>query len=420
MDGFRDEVDREAEARQPWWRRFPVWFPLGVYLVSRLYVFVMVEIQQRSQIALPLSKRIIRVMYPMPESPGYFNTMMNWDGQWYRMIAEKGYPAILPRVEATGAVDMNPWAFYPVFPFTTRAGMKLTGLPFVVVGAVLSTLVGALAVYLLFRLVDQAVGRWEAIVAVVAVCFYIASAIMSASYTESWALLMVVICLLLLRARRYWWLALALVVLAFTRNIVAAMAPAIVAHAVVNYRNKDEGEHPVRRRAGMLGLLALIGVLTAIWGKIIAHMTGNPNGYAETMASWKFSTDLKVGQWWTFMYRHYGIGGQVAAVLIVIAFSWWMLSKHSWRWGPEIWGWMGAYTAYMVLVINPSPSRIRYAILAFPFALVLAWVMRSKFLERWRWHLLALVVLAGAVQMWWYTDRFFIIHSFNAKPLLFP
>ncbi len=75
---------------------------------------------------------------------------------------------------------MNPWAFFPVFPITVRAIMKATGLPFDVVGPVLSTLIGFAAMFLLFKLVDQAVGRWEAIVAVVATCFYIASPAFSA------------------------------------------------------------------------------------------------------------------------------------------------------------------------------------------------------------------------------------------------
>ena len=143
--------------------------------------------------------------------------MTNWDGQWYRVIAEEGYPRVLPRV-GHGGIDMNPWAFFPVFPLAVRAIMTVTGLPFVVVGPLLSTLIGFAAMFLLFKLIDQAVGRWEAIVAVVATCFYIASPVFSAAYTESAALLLVVAILLLLRARRYWWVAVLLVVLSLTRQ----------------------------------------------------------------------------------------------------------------------------------------------------------------------------------------------------------
>ena len=108
----------------------------------------------------------IRILYPLAGRPGYLAAMTNWDGQWYRVIAEQGYPAVLPRA-GHGGIDMNPWAFFPVFPLAVGAIMKVTGLPFDVVGPLLSTLVGFAAMFLLFKLIDQAVGRWEAIVAVV-------------------------------------------------------------------------------------------------------------------------------------------------------------------------------------------------------------------------------------------------------------
>ena len=47
---------------------------------------------------------------------------------------------------------------------------------------------------LLFRLVDRAVGRWEAIVAVVGLCTFISRRpILQATYTESLAILLVVV-----------------------------------------------------------------------------------------------------------------------------------------------------------------------------------------------------------------------------------
>ena len=30
----------------------------------------------------------------------YFNVIQNWDGQWFRTIAEHGYPTTLPRSTA--------------------------------------------------------------------------------------------------------------------------------------------------------------------------------------------------------------------------------------------------------------------------------------------------------------------------------
>ncbi|WP_297777270.1 hypothetical protein, partial [Mycobacterium sp.] len=238
---------RAGETQLPFYRRFSVWFPFTVYLVSRVFVLIAGIILARNQIALPIGTERIRITYPMPADPGYLAVMTNWDGQWYRVIAEHGYPLVLPRA-GWGGVDMNPWAFFPVFPLAVGGIMRVTGLPFVIVGPILSTIIGFFAIHLLFKLVDRAVGRWEAIVAVIGVCFYIASPIFSASYTESTALLMVVVCLLLLRARRYGWLVPALLVLALSRNVVIAMVPVIIAHAVVRGRPRPPGPQHKRER----------------------------------------------------------------------------------------------------------------------------------------------------------------------------
>ena len=257
--------------------------------------------------------------------------MTGWDGQWYRVIAEQGYPAVLPRV-GWGGIDMNPWAFFPVFPMTAGLIMKVTGLPFSVVAPMLSIVIGFAAMHVLFKLVDQAVGRWEAIVAVVATCFSIASPAFSASYTESTALLGVVTVLCLLRKRQYWWVALALLVLSLSRNVVIAMVPVIIAHAVVRWRQGDEGEHPVRLRVGLGVLAAYAGALTFLWPTIVTIATDTPNAYNDTMLAWNIETKIKLYLWWNLLYDYWGVIGQVAGVLGIAAFTWFMLTKNSWRW----------------------------------------------------------------------------------------
>ncbi|MEO7130697.1 MAG: hypothetical protein ABIZ07_04910 [Dermatophilaceae bacterium] len=410
-------VDRAAERSLPLYRRFGFWFPLAVYVLSRLLVLVAGIVLAKNQMALPIGTPHVRIMYPMPADPGYWAAMTNWDGQWYRVIAEQGYPATLP-LQVNGTVDMNPWAFFPVFPLLVRALMQVTGLPFIIAGPLLSTVIGLVAMWALFRLVDRAVGRFEAIVAVVATCFYIASPVFSASYTESSALLLVVLVLLLLRARAYLWVVPALLLLALTRNVVVAMVPVILAHAVVRWRQDDEGPHPVRLRVG-LGLMAVYaGALTFLWPTIVGIATGLPDGYNQTMLAWRIQTKLKLYMWWNLLYVYYGIWGQILGVLGVAAFTWFMLSRHSWRWGPEIWGWAGAYPAYIILVTSTTPSRIRYGLLAFPMTLIIAWFIQLPWLRRWRWWLLGAIVVAGAIQMWWWTEHYLIIS--NVTDDLYP
>ena len=405
-----EHPDREAELKLPFWRRFPVWFPFAVFGVSRIFVWVAATYLSRYQIPLPIGTANIRIFYPTPADPGYNAVMTGWDGQWYRVIAEQGYPAVLPRV-GWGGIDMNPWAFFPVFPMTVGLIMKVTGLPFALVAPVLSTLIGFVAMYMLFKLVDQVVGRWEAIVAVVATSFFIASPAFSASYTESTALLGVVTVLWLLRRRQYWWVAVTLLVLSLSRNVVIAMVPVIIAHAVVRWRQGDEGPHPGRFRVAMGVLAAYAGALTWLWPTIVTIATDTPNAYNDTMLAWNIETKIKLYLWWDLLYDYWGVPGQVGGVLGVAAFAWFMLSRHSWRWGPEIWGWAGAYPAYIILVTSTTPSRVRYALLAFPMTLVIAWFLKLPWWRRYRYWVLALIVVAGAAQMWWWTEHYLVIEN---------
>lgn len=405
-----EHPDREQEARTPFWRRFPVWFPFAVYAVSRLVVWVAATYLSRFQIPLPIGTANIRIFYPSPADPGYLAVMTGWDGQWYRVIAEQGYPAVLPRV-GWGGIDMNPWAFFPVFPMSVGLLMTVTGLPFALVAPLLSTAIGFAAMHMLFKLVDQAVGRWEAIVAVVATCFFIASPAFSASYTESTALLGVVTVLWLLRRRRYVWVAVALLVLSLSRNVVIAMVPVILAHAVVRWRQGDEGAHPTRFRVGMAALAAYAGALTWLWPTIVSIATDTPNAYNDTMLAWNIETKIKLYLWWNLLNDYGGVLAQAGGVLGVAAFAWFMLSKHSWRWGPEIWGWAGAYPAYIILVTSTTPSRVRYALLAFPMTLVIAWFLKLRWWARYRYWALLAIVVVGAALMWWWTEHYLVIEN---------
>ncbi len=158
-------------------------------------------------------------------------------------------------------------------------------------------------------------------------------------------------------------------------------------------------------------MAAYAGALTFLWPTIVTIATQTPNAYNETMLAWNIQTKIKLYMWWNLLYLYAGVLGQVLGVLAVAAFAWFMLSRHSWRWGPEIWGWAGAYPAYIILVTSTTPSRIRYALLAFPFTLVIAWFLRLPWVARWRWLLLGAIVVVGAVQMWWWLENYLIIEN---------
>ena len=365
---------------------------------------------------LPASNGVLRVLFPTEAAPGYWTVMGNWDGQWYQEIATHGYPGTLPRLP-DGSIDMNPWAFFPLYPFAVGAVMRLTGLGFPVAGGLLSMVFGAAAMVLLFRLVDRVVGRWEAVVAVVGVCTFISAPILQMTYTESLALLLVLVTLTLVRARRYWWVATVLVLLALSRNVAATMVPVVVAHLVVRWQ--QEPDLPRRTRLGLISLAVLAGALTALWPAIIALATGIPNAYTQTLVAWRVSSDIQLKYWWSYLLLAYGWVGAAAGVAAVAVFTWFMMTRRTWRWGPEIWAWAGAYPAYQLLVTNPGSSRLRYAILAFPFTLLIAWFLGLPWWRRWRLLLLCGVAVLGIAQQAWYVENFVLVTHLD-MPIFFP
>ncbi len=388
-----------------------------MYFATRIFTVLAVLVAQRSQVALPAPNGILRIMFPTDKAPGYWVVMGNWDGQWYQQIATQGYPTTLPLTDE-GTVDMNPWAFFPLYPILVGVIMRVTGGSFYVVASLTAMLVGAVAVVLLFRLVDRAVGRWEAIVAVVGLCTFISAPVLQMTYTESLAILLVIVTLMLVRARHYWWVAVVLVLLALSRNVVAAMAPVLAAHAVVRWR-ADRGGFPMRERV-LLGALAVeAAALTGLWPALIGLATHTPDGYAQTMEAWKIGTELKIGTWWNYLVFAYGWVGALFGITVVAVFGWFMLTHRTWRWGPEIWGWAGAYPAYQLLVTNTGPSRLRYAILAFPFTLLIAWFLRLRWWRRWQWWGLAVVVVLGLGQQVWWIQNYLVVSHLDG-PIFFP
>jgi hypothetical protein len=155
---------------------FQVWFPLTVYATARLVDLVLILVAAHHQIAIPAGARLsgFYSFESSPASPGYGSVASNWDGQWYMSIAAHGYPSTIPR-DAAGHALQNQWGFYPAYPLIVGAIMRLTGLSFMVVAPLLSVLLGAAAVTVMFRLMNQVSGRFTASATVLLTCTYMAA-----------------------------------------------------------------------------------------------------------------------------------------------------------------------------------------------------------------------------------------------------
>jgi hypothetical protein len=378
---------------------YQVWFPLTVYAITRLADLVLILVAARHQVDLP-------------NGGTYGSLASNWDGQWYLSIATHGYPTTIPR-DTGGSALQNPWGFYPAYPFIAGAIMRISGLGFTVVAPILSFLLGAGAVIVMFRLINQGSGRFAASATVLLTCTYMAAPAMQIAYTESLALLLVCSALLLLRNRRYGWLVPVLVMLALTRAIALAFVPVLVVHGISRYRRRSVESFPKPERWRVAGLTGLAIVLTGLWPAIAAVTTRDPAAYLQTMSSWGGTTGrLPVltefpAYAWT---RGGGIG--LAVLLGIVGLTAALVLRSGARaWGPEVRAWAGFYPLYLLLATAAGSSNVRHLFLAFPLMWPFPEVAATMSERRFRVVLIAVLAIVGLAAQWVWVSKFLAARS---------
>jgi hypothetical protein len=389
-----------------------VWFPLAVFAIARLVDAVLILAAARSQIALSGVVAGYHVTMPSPASPGYTTAASNWDGQWYLAIATHGYPSTIPR-DAAGHIQQNQWGFYPLYPFLVGAIMRISGLGYLVVAPLLSFLMGAAAVTVMYRLINQYSGRFTASATVVLVCTYMAAPAMQIAYTESLALLLLCTALLLLRNRRYGWLAPVLVLLALTRGVAIAFVPVLAVHAVSRWRQRSVEPFPVADRWRVAGLAALAVAATGLWPAIAAIATGEPAAYTLTMSSWGGTTGklrVLIG-FPAVAWAQGGVAGVAVLICVVTLTAWLLLRDGARAWGPEVRAWASFYPLFLLLATSPGSSTIRHLILAFPLMWPFPEEATSDPERRRRIALVVLLALCGLATQWLWISNFLIVTS---------
>lgn len=131
-------------------RALPAWLSvLLIYGLSRVWGFIVFAVVGQQQLRSPWGQHL-----------DYLSFISIWDAGWYEQIAVQGYPSQLP-VDATGAVQQNQWAFYPIFPQLSGAISRATGIGYYPVAATVALLAGfaaAWVIYLLFEASLKATG----------------------------------------------------------------------------------------------------------------------------------------------------------------------------------------------------------------------------------------------------------------------
>jgi hypothetical protein len=342
--------------------------PLTIFLVARAISGVMLAVGASRQAAIDDASGGYKVTVPTPESPGYLGVVTNWDGQWYRAIAEHGYPAALPQVD--GEVVPNEWAFTPGYPLTVRAVMFLARIDFPLAATIVSLVCGATAMVVIYGMVRERLDDHAAKTLVLALCLFPSAPVFQVAYTESMALLFVALALKALTKRAYGWVVVWAALLSVTRPVLLPLAMLIALVWVLRWRRRHVEAFPQRERV----VLAMVGftcmAMVATWPVIAAVVVRDPGAFTDTMASWPINKALGGANvnWLTLTWEYPALLGLLVFPLIaVVVFTALRPGGRSW---PTTWRWWAPiYVLYILIATKPSAGILRYMLLAmFPLA----------------------------------------------------
>jgi hypothetical protein len=297
--------------------------------------------------------------------------LTNWDGAWYRLVVDNGYPHQVPEVlrEPTGA-SQTTLGIFPLYSLIAR-GLKVvsplgTKAALVVVALLAGLAASVLFAVLMRRLVDEGFARR----ATLAFVFLPTSAVLSFAYAETVAVAFALTCFVLLEHRRWELAGLAAIAAGASRPHGVLLVVPCLLFAVEAVRST--------RQLRPLAAPALAGLGPVLVFGFLWHHTGNPVAFFDaTAAGWgrtRVSIDpvLALPRFLGAPFDDPAITifaiGLVALVLLTIPLLRWRPPP------PYLWFTL-AYLLF--LLTNDRGVRGRYLLLAFPLLGAVAWQVRS-------------------------------------------
>ena len=201
--------------------------------------------------------------------------------------------------------------------------------------------------------------------------------------------------------RRYAWCAAAVLLLGATRAVALPFAVVVAAHALARWRaDRDpqgQGDpFPVRQRVGVAALAVVAGVAGVAWPLVVGLASGELDAYAQVQRAWRSGSVVWGLPWVTASQQLLGpVAGPVALVAGVVGLVWWCTGPRARALGPELVVWVLAQSAYLLAVVDPWTSTVRFWLLQAPLALLVATSVRS------RAHLATWLVASAVLQVVW-------------------
>jgi hypothetical protein len=345
-------------------------FAIAVYLATRLLLLVVAFVNGTLR------------------HHAFTHELSQWDGLWYRMVADHGYPTHVIHVQST-------LGFFPVYPLLIWVVSHAFVVPVAhyeilsstVAGLIVSGIGGLVATVLVQRLATGWWGGRAGRKAVLIFCLFPGSVVFSMVYAEGVVLALAAGCILALQQRR-WLLAGALAGIATATEPEAIVLVLVCAvSAVLELRRRGVAD-PAARRSLIAPALSVVGV--GAFAVFLWFWTGSP--FASLIAQrdgWSEKTDvfavlhlaqITVSQ---ISFSHFDhptidlnlVVGLVGAIVLLVLLVLVIRNRREMSVEAIVWtfgiSWLAMTSEY-------TPPNPRLLITAFPAVIVLARYVHGK------------------------------------------
>ena len=345
----------------------------------------------------------------------FLHELANWDGLWYREVANNGYLNHPSNAQTTlGFFPLYPltiWIAEPVFTVLTAHGAIWAA---TVAGVLISTIGGAVATYLVYRLATEWWDRKVGFKAAVLFAVFPGSVVFSMVYSEGLLLPLAAGCLLALGHRRWLMAGILAGVATAVQPVAIVLVAACAVAAFIEWR-RSGWQRPVLRRVIVAPLLSLTGICA--FGAFLWAWTGTPlANYQAQHHGWSEKTDLLAMLHLTtrlfaeITHEHPTtkpvdmnlIVGLVGGILLIgmLVLVW----RQRRRIPPAALVWT-AGISFLALTSEYVPPLPRMVITAFPALMVVARYVRGKWWPILIWTNCVLLVVLSVLTFYGVTLR---------------
>lgn len=338
------------------WR--PLLRPAKYYLGSRLVVWA--------------AALVAGLMFPALNPVRSLGSI--WDGRWYLLIAQHGYPHRMYQ-EGLG----SRWAFFPAFPAAIRAVAEVTRLSLPDAAVLAAFVFGLTATVAVWLAVREVFGERLANRATLLFAFFPLSCMLSFAYTEG--LFLTAAAGALYALQRRWWITAALFacLAGLTRNTGAVVILCVLVVAIPAAWRERRLRPAVAAALAPLGLVSFMAYGWAMVGTPLAFLTSERFWQGQHFV-W-FMTPVNALLSLVTVSAHGLHLAQAAWCTAAVVFVYFgvvcLLALSRARRVPAVWWLYTLGTVAIAFSAFYSQSIPRYTMVAFPLFVAIGWKLRT-------------------------------------------